>query len=192
MKIKLENQNLMVIKDRNFVGFFVGGIFTLLGLLVIIKPDFFTNNPPTTAGLAGISVGLFVIFASQITTITLDKPSQKMVFTKKSIFRKESKEYNLNSIKQLELRQNYVSSHRTGSGISYKLVFILDNNEEVSLDPHSSSIIRILGKQIIPEDEIGTKISNFLNIPFEKRRPPTVNEMLSAIQTGVQNSIRSS
>jgi len=188
MKIIKEDQNLMVIKDKSIVAFFVGAIFVLGGFLVILKPDFFTNKPSIWSGFVGILIGLFVVFVAKITTITLDKITRKIVFEWKTIISKKSREYDLGSIKQLELQQVYTSNSKSGGGYSNKLVFLLDNGEEVPLNPNSSSVVSVGGRQIITGKGIGLKISSFLDIPFQERRLPTVNEILSTIQSSIKNN----
>ena len=69
MKIIKEEQNLMIIKDRNIFAFFVGVIFTLAGFLVILKPDFFTNQPPFWSRFAGIAIGLLASLADALGTL---------------------------------------------------------------------------------------------------------------------------
>lgn len=189
MRIVKETTNLMVLKQKNVFVFLVGIIFILAGLLVILKPDFFTNQPPFWSGFAGIAIGLFIIFVAKITTVTLDKTAGEIVFKWRTLINTKSKEYELGSIKQLELQQVYTSNSRGRGGYSYKLAFILDTGEKLPLNPYSSSIVRIMGRQVILERKIGSRIANFLNIPFQERRPPTVSETLSAIQQTVQKEI---
>jgi hypothetical protein len=188
MKIVKEDPNLMIIKDKNILAFLVGIVFTLAGFLVILKPDFFTNKPPMWSGVAGVAIGLFVVLVAKTTTITLDRITRKVVFKWKTLINEKSKEYELGSIKQLELQQVYTSSSKGRGGYSYRLVFILGTGEGVPLNPYGSSNVRIMGRQIITERGIGTRIANFLSIPFQERRPPTVSETLSTIQSAIENA----
>lgn len=187
MKIVKEEQNLMVLKDRNIIAFAIGIIFTLAGFLVIIKPDFFTNQPPMWSGFVGVLLGGFVVFVTKVTTITLDKTSNKLSFLRKGLTSKSAREYNLDQIKEVELSVTYSSSGK-GGGYSYHLAFVLNNDEIVPLSPGSSSIIRIMGRQIIPEKTLGTRIAGFLGVPFQERRPPTVSETLSAVFSAIKSA----
>jgi len=155
--------------------------------LVIFKPDFFTNQPPTWSGFIGVLLGGFVIFVTKISTVILDKLSNKLSFLQKGLIGKNSKEYNLDQIKEVELSVAYTSQSK-GGGYSYHLAFVLNNGEIVQLNPGSSSIVRIMGRQIIPEKTLGARISSFLNIPFQERRPPTVSETLSAVSSAIQSA----
>lgn len=189
MKIVKEDQNLMIIKDRNIIAFAVGIIFILLGFAIIFKPDFFTNQTPMWSGFVGVLLGGFIVFFAKITTISLDKTSNKLLFLQKGLTNKTTaKEYNLDQIKEVELSVAYHSSSK-GGGFSYHLAFILNNGEIVPLNPGSSSITRIMRKQIIPEKKLGARIANFLNVPFQERRPLTVSETLSTVSSAIQNAV---
>ena len=187
MRIIRENQNLMILKDSNIFVFIVGIIFALAGFVVIFKPDFFTNQPPMWSGFVGVLLGGFVFFAAKITTVSLNKTSNKLLFLRKGLTSKNIKEYNLDQIKEVELSVAYSSSSK-GGGYSYNLAFVFNNGEIVPLNPGSSSVIRIMGRQIIPEKTIGARIANFLSVPFQERRPPTVSETLSAISSVIQSA----
>lgn len=189
MKIIKEDQNLMVIKNRNVLVFLIGVVFALAGFLAILKPDFFTNRPPMWSGFMFILIGLFVVFKAEITTITLDKIAGKIVFRWKTLINKKYKEYDLGSIKQLELQQVYTSGNNGRGRYSYRLVFILDSGEEVPLNPSGSSTLMVMGRLIVSEKVTGPRIAHFLTIPFQERRPPTVSETLSAIQSAVQTEM---
>jgi len=187
MRIVKEDQNLMILKDRNIIVFIVGIIFALVGFAVIFKSDFFTNQPPIWSSFVGVLLGGFVVFAAKITTVSLDKTSNKLLFLRKGLMGKSTKEYNLDQIKEVELSIAYTSSNK-GGGYSYHLAFVFNNGEIVPLNPGSSSIMRIMGRQIIPEKTIGARIASFLNVPFQERRPPTVSETLSVVSSAIQSA----
>lgn len=186
MKIIQEEQNLMVLKDSNIIAFIAGTIFTIGGLVVIFKPDFFTNQPSVWVGFIGVLLGGSVISSAKITTVSLDKTSNKLLFLRKGLMSKSVNEYNLDQIKEVELSVLYSSSSK-GGGYSYHLAFVFNNGEIIPLNPGSSSVIKIMGIQIIPEKTTGARIASFLNVPFQERRPPTVSETLSAISSAVQS-----
>ena len=190
MRIVKENENLMVLKDRNIIALVVGIIFFMAGIAVIIKPDFFTNQPPFWSGLVGIFLGGFVIAVAKITTVKLDKLANKLTFLRRGLIGKSSNEYDLKQIKEVELSVAYNSSSRGGGGYSYHLAFVFNGGEIVQLNPGSSSIIRVMGRQIIPEKTLGARIAGFLGVPFQERRPPTVSETLSAVSSAIQSAAK--
>lgn len=187
MKIVKEDQSLMVLKDSNIVAYLVGIMFFALGLVVIFNPDFFDKQPPLWSGLLGAVFGGYVIAMAKMTTIRLDKLNKRLVFLRKGLIGQTSKEYDLSQIKEIELSVSYSSSRR-GGGHSYHLAFVLSNGESVALNPGSSSIVRVMGRQLIPEKDLGARVAAFLGVPFLERRPPTVTESLSALSTAIQNA----
>lgn len=188
MRIVKETENLIVLKDRNIIAFLIGIIFLLVGIIVITKPDFLTNQPPFWFGLVGIFLGGFVMAVAKITTISLDKSLGKLTFLRKSLIGKNNKEYDLKQIKEVELSVAYNSSSKSDGGYSYHLAFVLNSGEIIQFNPGSSSIIRVMGRQIIPEKILGARIAGFLGVPFQEKRPPTVSETLSALSSAVQNA----
>jgi len=187
MRIVKEDQNLMILKDRNIIAYIVGIIFLLAGIMVILKPDFFTNQPPSWSGFVGILLGGFVVAVAKSTTVKLDKLINKLSFSRKGLIGQSNQDYDLNQIKEVELSVAYNTS-RKGGGYSYHLAFVLNSGEIVPLNPGSSSIIRVMGRQIIPEKTIGSRIATFLGIPFQERRPPTVSETLSTVSSAIQSA----
>jgi hypothetical protein len=192
MKIIKETPYLMIIKDRDIPLFFAGAIFVLVGLINIFYPKFFDNNPSRETRIGVILLilwGLFVISVAKITTIKLDKNANKLTIVTKSLFGRKMEERDLNQIKTIELHISYYQDEKE-RGYSYKLFFILENNEEIPL-PSPGGVVRAMGKQITNERIriIGARIASFLNIQFQERRPPTISETLSAIQKAVQEEI---
>lgn len=180
MKIIREDERLMVIKDYNILVFCVGIIFFLVGTTVLVKPDFFINNPPLWSGLIGIIIGVFIVSKTKIVTINIDKSSGKLLFLRKWLFGNSYSEYSLSQIKKVELNTEYEESGNNG-GYIYHVSFIFNNGETVNLNPDSSSVIKIMGKPIIPEKTLGARIASFLDVPFQERRPTTVNEVLNTV-----------
>ncbi len=176
----------MILKDRGGFVFFVGIIFALAGFAVIFKPDFFTENPPLWSGVAGVLLGALIIVVAKITTVTLDKTSNKILFLWRSLLNNKIQEYTLDQIKEVELSAIYSSGK--GGACSYHLALVFNNGEIIPLNPGSSSSIRIMGRQIIPEKTLGTRMANFLNVPFQEKRPPTVSETLSTISSAIQSA----
>lgn len=187
MKIIKEDQNVMILKDNNIMVFVVGLIFVLAGLMIIFKSGFFTNQPPTWSGLVGVLLGGFVIFVAKVVTVSLDKTTNKLVFLRKGLTSKTTREYALDQINEVELSMTYSSSSKS-RGYSYHLAFVFSNGEIIPLNPGSSSIIKIMGRQVILEKSLGARIASFLGVPFQERRPPTVSETLSTLFSAIQSA----
>lgn len=193
MRITTDEQNLLVIKDRKIFAFVIGFIFTLAGLLIILKPNLFSNRPPTWSGIAGILIGVFLLCITKNTTINLNKMAGKLLLERKGLLGRTTKEYDLNQIKEIDLTATYNSSSslNRGGNYSYKLTFVLNDGEKIPLNSNSlSSSVRVIGIQLIPERKVGAKIAEFLKIPFQETRPPTVGETISDIQSAIQNAAK--
>jgi hypothetical protein len=177
MKIVKETQNIIVIKEKNIPFYAIGAIFILGGvsLLTILKPAF-NNEPPIKFALLLILLGVFAILTLEITTVSIDKISNKLTIISRSIVRKKFVECLLNEIKMVELRLFYV----IGEGYYPRIVFILANERELPLP--LGKIMRIVRRQIINEKSIGPKIAAFLKIPFDEKVMSTINEILSEAQ----------
>jgi hypothetical protein len=96
----------------------LGGV----SLLTILKPAF-NNEPPIKFALQLILLGVFAILTLKITTVSIDKISNKLTVVSRSIARKKYVECLLNEIKMIELRLFYV----IGEGYYPRIVFILAN-----------------------------------------------------------------
>lgn len=179
----------MVLTDRKIIAFAIGIIFVLAGFTIIFKPDFFTTQLPAWFGFVVILFGGFVVLFAKGTTVNLNKTTNKLSFVRKGLLGKSIKEHNLNQVKEIELSAVYTPSLRRSGGYSYRLAFIFNNGQTIPLNPGSSSVVRIGGRQITFEKTIGARIAGFLNVPFQERRPPTARETLSAISSAVQSSM---
>lgn len=193
MKIVHEDQNVMIIKDRNIFSFVIGIIFLGVCLWIILR----TMEKSWIGAIISFVGFLLIALFAKMTTIIIDKNAKKLVVRWRTLVRGKSEEYDLSQVKQIELQQRYISETSTtgvSSGYSYKLAFVLNNGQEIPLAPEiallTSGTINIgsdmARKKLVT---IGTRIANFLNIPFQERRPPTVTEVLSALGRGIQNEV---
>jgi len=132
---------------------------------------------------------LIKIIKNKTTTITIDKIAKKIYINWKSAISKENKELEIDSIKEIKLKQIH-QQENTDSKKSrpiYDLVFTLNNGEEINLTPSGPSSFNILGMQINPDEKIGEKIANYLNIPFIK--PPTIMEAMSNMTANIKEAM---
>ena len=197
MKIVKETPSLMVLNDWTIVTFFVGGLFCLLGVYLLFSSGLVKDRPLSSLpSILFFLVGVFKIFRAKTTTVSLNKGINKLSLERKTIINRKKEEYKLDEIKQVEL-QEQVSSYRSGTDpywarrqrYSYSLVFVLNNDQTISLP--SSGKIAVMGRQIgNSEEQIGKKISEFLNIPFKNIRSPTLDESISALKEVVREEMQ--
>lgn len=185
MRIVKEKEDLMVLRDEGIITFLVGPVFLTVGIVFLIKEGFSPIEPSSWIYLLFIFVGILITVLWKTTTISLDKKTGKLIFLSKGLKGKTSKEYNLNEIKEIELHTEYLKNKDNESNVFYNLIFILKSGERVPLSPGERGSRRSMGVQVIPEVDIGKKLAKFLEVPFQERRLPTVQETLSAVASAV-------
>jgi len=197
MKITEETQSLMVLKDNNILVTFPFGIlFTVAGLLFVFPTHLFVENPPLWAALIFIMLGIITIFASRITTITLDKTTNRFSFVVWRLFGKKTQQNSLDQIGKVQFRQIYQETFSKGqprARISNQLVFILKNGDEILVNQSYGTTIQIPFFWPIVISGIrknGVRIANFLGVPFEELKPPSIGEVLREIPEIVQKEIK--
>ncbi|MFA6305796.1 MAG: hypothetical protein WC651_03660 [Candidatus Gracilibacteria bacterium] len=169
MKIVKQDKNLMILEEKGVMLLVIGIIFLLLGFLLIFEPKFFENQIPVWISFIIILSGVLAVFFAEFTTISFDKKSNKLLLSRKGLKNRSVKEYKLDWIKKVEVFAEYIpSGGESTGGYSYHLSVVLSNGEIVQLNLGGSSITRIRGKQIIPEETLGAKIADFLRVPFEE------------------------
>ncbi len=187
MRIVKEKEDLMVLRDEGIIAFLIGPVFLTVGIVFIIKEGFSPIEPSSWTYLLFIFVGILITVLWKTTTISLNKKTGKLIFLSKGLKGKISKEYNLNEIKEIEIHTEYLKNKDNESNVSYHLIFIFNNGERVPLSPGERGSRRSMGVQVIPEVEIGKKLAKFLDVPFQERRLPTVQETLSTVSNVILN-----
>ena len=81
MTILIEDQNTLVLRDKNLLAFFLGAVSVGVGLMIVLQLDVFTSQPPVWSGSIGILLGILVILVTKITTVTLDKSTKNSCFS---------------------------------------------------------------------------------------------------------------
>jgi len=195
MKIIQETPDTIIIKDKNILSFIIGIIFVVIGLGIVVKPEFFSEGVQSWIGIIGIVLGVFAIAVTKVITVTMDKTTGKCVWAQKSLMGKTDKEYPLDKIKEVELTTSYSYTHRrsgkNSGGYTYHVNLVMKDGSILELNPGVSQV-RTLGWQMVPENKLGTRIAQFLNVPFQERRSPTVTEALSTVSSAIQDAIAKS
>ncbi len=180
MKIIQENSGLMVIKENYIIAIFLGALFAIVGFLIVFSPQIFKEQPPLWFGLVFILIGLLAVLLCPFITISIDKSIGKITFLWKRLIGTKKEEYNLDQVKEITFQAHY-TTNRKGRGyrLEYDLLFILKNEKEVVFKNKSKK-----------DKIVGEKIAQFLNVPFQERRPPTASETLSTIKETIQENYR--
>lgn len=179
MKIVQENQNLMVVKEKNILPLVIGLIFAAVGFLIVFSPQIFKEQPPLWFGLVFILIGFLAVLLCPFVTISIDRGTGKITFLWKRLIGTKKKEYSLDQIKEIIFQTYYTIQTKTKRPRpNYSLLFIFKNEKEVAFQNKGRK-----------DKIIGEKIAQFLNVPFQEKRPPTVSEVLSTIKETIQENI---
>lgn len=177
MKILKEDPGLMIIGGVDLLKLIKPIIFTAVGVLIIFKPEIFTKDPSSFQiyfGIVFTLIGLLsYLLKNKKTTIIIDKMSNKVSIVYKTLFNKQNKEVDINSIKEILMTNKSNNSKK----LSYHSCIILNTGEEIDLTPNGCSSFTLLGAiNINPDINISKKIADFLNVPF---RQMTLNKLFS-------------
>ena len=184
MKLVQKDQNTLIIIDSKLFAYFAGAIFSLIGIVSLVKPDIFSGNIGLTESVISLLVGLFIFCLATKTIVILDKGLGKMIVRHRSLIRKTEKEYGLNDIGRIEL-QSSIATNGGRKGGSSSIAIVLKSGEQIIF---SLPTVSLPFRKIILGSENGVEIAHFLGVPFEERRPLTVRETIGAIQRGIQNA----
>jgi hypothetical protein len=167
MRIVYQDQNTLLLKDSNLLGYFIGTIFAIFGLAMTIKPSMFVQSPPLLFSLLFLSIGVFVICVAKVTTANLDKAKDVLLLPKISP-QKHAQEYLLSSVQQLELQQKYRTTV-SRPGISYNPGLHFQYWVTSSLNPLGTTNISIGGIPVQHRAGTSQNIASFIGVPFVER-----------------------
>lgn len=160
MKIIKQDQSLMIIQSGNII--FLNSTFFII---IVVSFIIFITNSSFTYFLSGflaiITAILFALLTTsfKVTNINIDKNTNKLIFNYKKLISRKIEEYNLNSVKQIEIG-------------FMNITFVLDSGEKIKLVPLSAAIIPsrafIFFATSLRENvsQIGKSIADFINVPF--------------------------
>jgi hypothetical protein len=185
MKITLENNSRMVLKDHNYTSFVVGIVFFLAGLGV---SAIFSNGNLLIVGFGLIFalVGLYAFVSAKIVTITLDKAAAKANFSFQSVINRQNRDVEIGKIKEIILQKTISNSGKSTSYV-FILKFGLEGGEEIPVEfaTLSASIVDVVTS---PDEKVkkdAKQITDFLGVNFRYEGPPSVADLMSAVKDGI-------
>lgn len=183
MRIVNETADLMELKDRNILGFLVFIIFIVMGAIILLSPDFLNAKPSKIWGGVFLVLSLLALLSLQTMNIRIDKSSNRVSISRKSIIKNKKEEYEISQIAFLEIQQTYRKK-----GFGYILFLILKTGEQIRL---TESVITKRGMSGVDSGikVLGSRIAEFLNVKFEGRRAPSLSETFSTIHDTIQKEI---
>jgi len=193
MRIVTENLDLIVIKSGNLFGYIIGGIFVLLGLVILLQPKNFVINTdiPWWVALFIIILGSLSIILPTIDYIILNKRTNKLEIRQKNIFWRRSNDYDLSQIKEIEMRS--VTNGGRRGGYSQSLSCMLKSGEQIILPTKSSTLMFRTGAvsfNLSSVESVGRKIANFLNVHFLDKGIPTLTEAITEVVNTIPESLK--
>lgn len=193
MRIVTENPDLIVIKSGNLFGYTIGGVFVLLGLVILLQPENFVINTdiPWWVALFIIILGSLSIVLPTIDYITLNKRTNKLEMLQKNIFWRRSNDYDLSQIKEIEMRS--VPNGGRQGGYSQRLSCMLKSSKQIILPTKSSTLMFRTGAvsfNLSSVESVGRKIANFLNVHFIDKGIPTLAETITEVVNTIPASFK--
>ncbi len=198
MKIIEENPTRLILKQKSFMPYVIGVIFTVVGLYLLL---IFTqkNAKSTIIGLIFVMAGIIPVVFNKFMTIVLDKTTRIITIVNTGLLGKKTETMTFDELKEVAIEE-YVTTSTAGNSmprnqLSYNLVLYKKDGQgfPIHIDSPSSTFIGSfpvldLFKVRNTIMEMGNKIAVFIGVPFIDRRPPTLTEVVSNISTTMQNN----
>lgn len=179
IKIVRENSEHVIVRDFGLFGLLAGSVFVVLGVIDIVKPGITDEALPLWGSILMILAGILVLyFFARCTIIDFAKKHDGFsgLYTFYTLLGKHSYEYALKDVERVELVEK---SERRGSS-TFSLVFSLrDGRDAGFLDPQAGSSSASSGFD--SKQNVGVKVAQFIGVPFEVRRPPSAQDVLSML-----------
>jgi hypothetical protein len=188
MKVALENEHELHIKDTKYLSYILAAVFIYGGAHI-----FFGDN---TAQPWYIPWLFLLIFSGSGIVIILKTTHRLSVFRKdigkaglltltlRSLLKKEVLAFPFSRMREIELAE-VVKSSSAGGKItrqrSYAINCIVDAKERVLIGTTSSQKKATL---------VAGKIAVFVGVPLNEQRPPSVSEAIGAIKEAVIGEVR--
>ena len=203
MKIISPSTTVLIVKDFTILPYLTGFLFIAISVLLMILPPgsnfldgiWSPDKPvPFWLGPILIVIGFVPLIFYKASTAIFDKTSNIFSIEWKSILGKKQERYYLNQIKEIILSIGINSTNTKGSvraTNSFNLSVHMQDNSYIILGNSSGSISinrinlsGLLGKGIADK---GKKIAEFLNVPFQEIRPPSITEIVSMVSQVKEN-----
>jgi hypothetical protein len=189
MKITMEGQSRMVLKDHNYTQYLMGFVFFAIGAGVAYI--FMSELVPLAIGGIFALVGIYLVAITKMVTITLDKASSKGTVSLRGLIGGGTREIDLGKVRKVVLRKTLSSTRSSKGGSStnyvYTVAFSMDGGEELpfELATVSAGITDVLLSPDERQKGSAKQIADFLGAPFEFVPAPSIGDALNAIKEGI-------
>lgn len=212
MKIVQETQAILVLKQKNYVGIFIGILLFAIGVCLLISQGV-KDIKMLVISIIFILISLLVVVSTKFITLIIDKTSKRITITSKGLMRHSSQNIAIDQVKEVAIEESVTlvrtnNSSTTNSGtfnlsssnpgmrkqVNYVLIFYLKDGQGIPVQIDSPASFSVgglpIGDYLVRNKiiELGNKIANFIAVPFKDNRPPTVNEVITGVVNTVKNS----
>jgi hypothetical protein len=194
MKIIKKTDNLLIIKDKDIVFGYIVPLFLLFLSFLIVSG---AKNPENESilinysfAIGAILLGVYLFLSNQTSTIIFDKENKKVQIINKSYFKDKKIEYPFDDIKEIEFGAKVV--RRNARPVLFETLYLVfKNNQAIPIGKAQTgfqssvsgfNLSRLFSNEKSSKKYIGIEIANFLQVPFQERRPPTTGEILSTLK----------
>jgi uncharacterized membrane protein len=188
MKVIVENENKLIIKEGSMFMPIIALIFLIIGAIGSISSLIAGIYDAMLLIMAIFFVsGLLGVLLIDKTEIILDKSSNKMTVFYKKLIGTKSNQYDFSEIKEISINEGINRIHSHNNRPSQQIVFYF------CINLNSGKIIRfvvykrssgMLGMVLGPNSKAvqdAETIAGFLNVPFKMYKTPDVGDMLKNV-----------
>lgn len=183
MKITFKNENLFKISDAQFSSFLMSFVFVAIGIWFFGSQLSAGSLIFKIGALAFVGFGLYFFLNNEISNISIDKTTQKILIGRRKVFSLKNEEYFFKDLSKIILREisGTTSGRSSGRTVSYDIQLVLNNGQRVSFVNNSSTVSPMFaGKS--KHVEIAKEIAVFIGVPYEEFMNPSLGEMFGAFK----------
>ncbi|MFA6533700.1 MAG: hypothetical protein WCT37_00845 [Patescibacteria group bacterium] len=179
MKIIKQTPDLLILQENPIVGIFVGAIFLIVGVTILIKPPFLNSNDiPLWLPIVFILSGIIVILVLSKVTVVFDKSAAKVTITSKSLFKKVFQELSWQQIQAVELKEM-----NDKKGVSYGIFLLLTDGGVTPLQNSFDRRKGFAGQRLLYSKmkKIAQNLADFLVVQLVEKKSSGLYETMKGI-----------
>jgi hypothetical protein len=175
MKIA-KTENVMTINNSSALGIILGIVFTIVGILIIMRISSFAGVPAWVGYIFLIGI-LLILFVKSV-KITIDKNASTITVLSKSMVKKSQVVYPFADIDRLEMRTFRAASNSSGNsnGVTihtprytygYQFFLMTKTGKEIDIQggQRTSYQENIFSSLYVKNKQIADNVATFVNVP---------------------------
>jgi hypothetical protein len=170
MRISQETPDTLVIEKRTSVGYFIGIMLALVGvLLLLVSIISFTIqfDKELIVPAVLILIGFIIVAFNKQISLTFDKKANRISYIEERLIGTYSEDRQLNQTKAVELREMSTKKNK----IMHVIALVFKDKPEIEIQPAklSFSFLFLTLSSIKNTEEIANRISGFLGLRLVKK-----------------------